>query len=499
MASRRECPRRRCGWLLVVAFSLTLSFLSHDAVAFTVMSNRQRTSDSLSPAATTAADETATSSQSTERILESVRAEHEMEFCNGFSVFGKSDERHGREWSDDDFVGRRVGVGNAGPDEFILKRGDEIFETIQPVLSRNECNDLISEARDIIAKGLEAEKTLLLQDGERTPTNSELGEARVSQMPRAKEWLRAALHERFFPILESRFGVPVNELTLHDALIIGYGYFGAGSRSQPIHRDSSLLSLNVALSSQTSFDPDGGGTFFEGLPANESVIKTEQGHVLCHAGGAQHAGRGINGGERWVLVLFCIAKNAPQLARRCHAKGIIERGRNDLQAAEAVFRAGLTLAPKDHLLLSSLGGVAMAKGLEAEAQNSLSAAALSYMHCQKANLGLGRMMLSSGKPRAALRRFESVLEWMDNRDRMQGAWMPLRAMGWDARVYGAHSAIICVQEAKKVGATFSPSTYLPRAIDWLNVAREAAPEDPRVLGALAKAEELLSEDSDSTR
>jgi tetratricopeptide (TPR) repeat protein len=318
-------------------------------------------------------------------------------------------------------------------------------------------------------------------------------------MPRAREWLRAALHERFFPILESRFGVPENELTLHDALIIGYGYFGAGSRSQPVHRDSSLLSLNVALSPQTSFDANGGGTFFEGLPANESVIKTEQGHVLCHAGGAQHAGRGINGGERWILVLFCIAKNAPQLARRCHAKGIIERGRNDLQEAEAVFRAGLSIAPTDHLLLSSLGGVAMAKGFEAEAQNSLSAAALSYMHCQKANLGLGRMMLAGGKPRAALRRFQAVLEWMDNRDRMQGAWMPLRAMGWDARVYGAHSAIICVQEAQKIGANFPSSEHLKCAIDWLNVAREAAPEDPRILGALATAEELLSDNLDSKR
>jgi tetratricopeptide (TPR) repeat protein len=411
-------------------------------------------------------------------------------------VFGKSNENSGGEWSDQDFFARSVGVGNAGPDEFALKRGDEIFVTVQPVISEKECNDLISEAREVIAMGLE-EEAALQQDGEWQPTNSQLGEARVSQMPRAKEWLRAALHERFFPILESRFGIPVDELTLHDALLIGYGYFGGGARSQPVHRDSSLLSLNVALSPPSSFDPHGGGTFFESLPADDSVIKTEQGHVMCHAGGAPHAGRGISSGERWILVLFCVAKGQPQVARRCHAKGMIERSRNNLEEAEAAFRAGLAVAPRDHLLLSSFGGISMAKGLEADAQNSLSAAALSYLNCQKANLGLGRMMLASGKPRAALRRFEAVLEWMDERDRVKGAWLPYRAMGWDARVYGAHAAILCVLEAKKIGANFSPSMHLRRAIDWLNVAREAAPEDQRILDALAKAEEVLFEETGS--
>ena len=490
VTSHCECPRRG---RLAFVYSVTLSLLSYDAFAFPVVSDRQRANVPWSHSATVAVD----SSASTERILNSVLQEHEVEVSRGFSLFGKSNEISGGEWSDQDFVARSVGVGNAGPDEFALKRGDEVFVTVQPVISEEECNNLISEARETIFKGLE-EEGALQQDGERQPTNSQLGEARVSQMPRAKEWLRAALHERFFPILQSRFGIPIDELTLNDALIIGYGYFGGGALSQPVHRDSSLLSLHVALSSPSSFDPDGGGTFFEGLPADSSVIKTEQGHVICHAGGVPHAGRGISSGERWILVLFCIAKEQPQLARRCHAKGMIERRQNNLEEAEAAFLAGLTVAPRDHLLLSSFGSISMAKGLEADVQNSLSAAALSYLHCPKANLGLGRMLLANGKPRAALRRFEAVLEWMDDRDRVKEAWFPYRAMGWDARVYAAHAAILCVLEAKKIGATFSSSMHLRRAIDRLVVAREAAPEDQRILNALAKAEELLSKDTRSS-
>jgi tetratricopeptide (TPR) repeat protein len=363
---------------------------------------------------------------------------------------------------------------------------------VEPVLTTEECENLITEAREVIAKGLKEEGAF--QNDGHQPTNSQLGEARVSQMPRASQWLRDALHERFFPILESRFGIPANELTLNDALIIGYGYFGGASRSKPVHRDSDIVSLNVALSPQDAFDPDGGGTFFEGLPAQESIIKTDQGHVLCHSGGAQHAGRGIASGERWILVLFCVAESEPQLARRCHAKGLIAREQSNLDEAEATFRAGLTVAPRDHLLLSSLGGVIMAKGNDLCAQSYLSEAASSYEHCQKANLGLGRMMLSAGRPRAALRRFDAVLDYLNDCDLKQNTWMPLKAMGWDARVYGSHAAILCVQEAKKAGCDFDSSMYLQRAIERLNVALSAVPGDGRILSMLARAEELISEE-----
>ena len=483
--------RRRNGRLLGALHSAVLLLLLHESVSFSFTSHRK----GRWPFKAASAVDEHTATPSIQHILESVQQEHDAEVANGFKVWGRSDENEtssAKEWCDNDFIARSVGVGNAGPHEFALERGHEIFETRQPVLSADECEDLIAEAREVISGGLK-EEGIFQNDGHQ-PTNSQLGEARVSQMPRASKWLKEALHERFFPILQSRFGIPANELTLNDALIIGYGYFGGGSRSQPVHRDSDILSLNVALSPQESFDPNGGGTFFEGLSAENSVITTGQGHVLCHSGGAQHAGRGIASGERWVLVLFCVAENEPQLARRCHAKGLVERRQDDLDEAEATFCAGLTVSPRDHLLLSSLGGVFMAKGNERTAQSYLSEAASSYKHCQKANLGLGRMMLAQGRPRAALRRFDTVLDYLDDCDLQQNAWMPLKAMGWDARVYGSHAAILCVQEAKKARYDFDSSASLRRAVERLNVSLSAVPGDGRILSMLARAEELLAED-----
>lgn len=491
---------RRNGRLLA-ALSL---LLVHESVSFSSVVSYRQIRTSFITAATVEEETSDATTLHTERILQTVEQEHDEEVANGFRTWGRSTDStvpDEKEWTDADFVARSVGLGNGGPHEFTLERGDEIFQTLQSVLTVEECQALITEAREVIAKGLKEEGTFKDETGDggrHQPTNSQLGEARVSQMPHAREWLRQALHERFFPLLESRFGVAAKELTLNDALIIGYGYFGQTSRSQPVHRDSDLLSLNVALSTQDSFDPNGGGTYFDALPAELSVIKTDQGHVLCHSGGAQHAGRGIASGERWVLVLFCVAENEPQLARRCHAKGIIERQEGKIDAAEATFRAGLTVAPNDHLLLSSLGGVFMAKGQERRARNYLSASASSYQHCQKANLGLGRMMLAGGRPRAALRRFDAVLDYLNDCDLRSDAWMPLKAMGWDARVYGSHAALSCVQAAMNLGAEFDSSMYLSRAIERLNVALSAVPGDERILGMLEHAKQMLSAQDDSS-
>jgi len=189
-------------------------------------------------------------------------------------------------WKDDDFVSYSVGRGNAGPDEPELGgRGHEVFRTVEPVISSRECEELVAEARDAIRTGLrelDEEGGNDRQNRDKgNPTNSELGEARVSTLPKAKIWLEEKMRKTFFPLLESRFGIPAGDLCLYDALIIGYGYFGGPSRSQPVHRDSSILSLNVALSPPSDYV--GGGTYFEGIQ-DTPRIEMEQGTVLCHSG-----------------------------------------------------------------------------------------------------------------------------------------------------------------------------------------------------------------------
>ena len=419
---------------------------------------------------------------------------------NGFATWGHSTEyTPTKEWTDDDFSSRSVGKGNAGPHEANAgtRRRNFSNDTSRLDQGRMRGAHFRSQTSDCsrIGKGGNLFQN---QIGTYSADKQSIGRsARLANASSAQTWLCQALHERFFPILESRFGVSASELTLNDALIIGYGYFGQKSRSQPVHRDSDLLSLNVALSTQDSFDPNGGGTFFEGLPAESSVVKMDQGHVLCHSGGVQHAGRGIASGERLVLVLFVVAKSEPQLARRCHAKGLIHRENGQLARCRRCISCWLDCRTKGSLVTVQLGWGLHGQGPRDACTQYLSASASAYEHCQKANIALGRMMLANRRPRAALRRFDAVMEYLNDSDLETNSWMPLKAIGWDARVYGSHAAILCAQEAMKAGIKdFDTSMYLQRAIERLNVALLAVPGDERILSMLQRAQELLSHQQD---
>ena len=275
-----------------------------------------------------------TSQKKINQIQERLERLHHEEIQRGIDIFDsemKDNSHNQKSWIDDDFISYDVGIGNAGPDECHMKNANKVYATTKPVFTKKECEQLISEARQSIFKTLSNEQ----ETSTKTITNSALGEAMVSNLPQALQWLKDAMKTTLFPLLESRFGV--SDLTLNDALIIGYGCFHQSSnytqpvKSQPIHRDASLISLNIALSPKQSYDPKGGGTYFEGVSVNvhhsknkngQGAIQIEQGHVICHSSGAMHAGNGIQHGERWVLVLFCLAKSIPQIARRCHSEGI---------------------------------------------------------------------------------------------------------------------------------------------------------------------------------
>ena len=416
--------------------------------------------------------------------------QHQEELQDGRHMFGDSDSpvTPTREWKDDDFISRSVGVGNAGPDESsLLKNGDKVFQTVDPVFSPQLCQALVDEARQSITNQLK-EKTSMNPESE-NPTNSDLGEARVSTLPKAREWLQTAMQDELMPLLESRFGCPAGSLTLQDALIIGYGYFGAPTISQPLHRDSCLLSLNVALSPSTDYV--GGGTYFQGLKEGGDTLSNEQGRVLCHGSGALHAGRKIDSGERWVLVLFVLAADKPQIARRCHAYGIEAKRDGDLEKAREAMQTALDLAPGDHQYLTDLGGVYAAGREMRLARRHLAAAHFAYPPCYKASLGLGTMLLEQlNRPRAALRWFENALDRIGESDLKDGAWIPLRAAGWNVRVNAAKAALICSTKSRAFGAQ-----YIPRAIQWIETCFLAAPDHPMLHGMLITAKRMQEENA----
>ena len=47
---------------------------------------------------------------------------------------------------------------------------------------------------------------------------------------------------------------------------------------------------------------------------------------------------------------------------------------------------------------------------------------------------LGKLFESKRKPRTGLRRFDNVLSFTEVKYLLHGAWLPLNALAWDARM-----------------------------------------------------------------
>jgi hypothetical protein len=428
---------------------------------------------------------------------------HEAEISRGKQLFDAiaTEEATGNPytWSDDDFVAYALGTGNAGTDATYLQNGDIMFESQQPLVTTDECRAIIEEARATIAQGLAEE---VGNEGSETPdqararTNSQLGEARLSQMPPARiEWLQETLQKRFLPLLEDRFGAGNGKLILYDGLVLGHQ---APSRSQPIHRDASLLTLNVALSSLDDFQ--GGGTYIEAL---DETLKINQGHLLCHAGGVMHAGIGIAKGERWVLVLFVLAEKQPQIARRCHAQALdFLDSKYKWDEAERVLQAGLSVAPNDHLLHNTMGRLHIMRGKKRAAFRNFQQSDASYPICQKAMVSMAQVLVEQRRPRAALRRFDIVLERINGRDLEPDSMVSLKSLAWAARRDAAHCALVCADKLSRQPQTPVDHTWsrqhLPVAIGRIKTCLIAAPTEPNLNGMLNHAEFLMGQIENQT-
>lgn len=443
------------------------------------------------------------------KILQTMREIHDKEVARGVATFVKSpsDDSDSTEtptitsWNDDHFRSRHLGDRNAGTDALLLtKGGDEIFETLgEQIVTDEECAAIIAEAQETIAQGLKEDAAAATaEDGEnsdnqqeraRARTNSQLGEATLSSMPKARAWLQGALKERFLPILQDRFGV--DHLTLYDGLVLGAQ---APSRSQPIHRDACLLTLNVALTCPTN-DYQGGGTYIEAL---DETLTIPKGQLLCHAGGAMHAGVGITQGERWVLVLFVLGRDHDQMARRCHAQALDYMQQNLVDEAERVLQTGLAVAPKDHLLHNTMGRVHLMRNHLSLAMQSFEQADAAYPICQKALVSTAQIMLDRRRPRAALRRFDRVLERIADRDLRPDSMMSLKALTFAARRDAARCALLCAEHDARQSDRAWSCQYLPVAIARMKTCLDAAPNDPNLRGMFQRAEVLLAEAQGST-
>jgi len=481
-------------------------------------------------------------------------AEHEKEIANGSIVFGHScidaNNQHDEQTdSKAEFNGSRIdvesddasftldaGIGNAGPDEFKLKNGHLIHGTTKPIFTPQECQAMIDEARATITKGQLKSNNSNSNSNSIARGNAELGEARLSELPMARQLLQTGILDRtLLPFLKSRFGTADtsaenihdndiltedDELVVYDGLIIGH--LGP-SRTQPVHRDSSLLTLNVALSPLEGYK-NGGGTYFESVVHKDlgsstsnahriGTVHIEQGHVLCHAGGVMHAGIGIDEGERWIMVLFVLSKKHVQIARRLHAMGgRITSGYDtrpdstttpEIDEAETIYAAGMKVAPKDHLLVSSIGSIYNQRGDHQKAEQCLRDAATYYPPCHKAAMGLGQMLMARGQMLMALDAFNGVLGTIGESDLRDGAWGALKAVGWNARMNAAQCSLTVAQtqlQSNEGGDSDSDKArqwakhQLPQTLQELEIILQPIQQDEgraHIISMINAAEEML--------
>jgi len=143
----------------------------------------------------------------------------------------------------------------------------------------------------------------------------------IAAQPTIGTMMNTTLQKMIYPMVRHAFFGQEEEekqqLCIYDALIIRYNAteassFGNVGAGQPLHRDKSIISVNIMLNSKEEFD--GGGTFFENqlISTSGEIIKSLKpmgvGHAVAHSSSERHAGAGTVSGVRDILVLFVTAR-----------------------------------------------------------------------------------------------------------------------------------------------------------------------------------------------
>ena len=172
--------------------------------------------------------------------------------------------------------------------------------------------------------------------------SAQVRERHAAELPRTK----GALVD-LWPDLARTTGCEV----IYDALVLHYDaeYSEANGvrASQPVHRDDSVVTVNIALNDGY----EGGGTIFE---ENGDVVRLRKGEALVHDSALRHAGAPTLQGERWALVVFLLHHNLTGTPDHCR---LIHRRANDLsrqgdpRRVLDLCRCGLALNPRDPELL----------------------------------------------------------------------------------------------------------------------------------------------------
>ena len=126
-------------------------------------------------------------------------------------------------------------------------------------------------------------------------------------IPAATAVWNGTMRDLVMPAVAEHHGRPLESLVLRDVFIVKYEGGGGAQNALRLHRDASLLSFNLALSSPTDYA--GGGTAIPLLglgsdPTLAAPLRIGKGTLLTHQSSLLHAGAETTAGTRYLLVGF---------------------------------------------------------------------------------------------------------------------------------------------------------------------------------------------------
>lgn len=112
-------------------------------------------------------------------------------------------------------------------------------------------------------------------------------------------WMNSTVTSLIYPLLSTYFDIPADRYRMQDLFIVKYE--SQGQNSLPIHRDSSMVTFNIALS-QVGVEYEGGGTRF--LLGEQEAVNVPRGWMVSHESKVYHSGVPVTSGTRYILIGF---------------------------------------------------------------------------------------------------------------------------------------------------------------------------------------------------
>jgi hypothetical protein len=167
-------------------------------------------------------------------------------------------------------------------DEFRASQGNNLIHvTTNPLLTNQECDDIISKANAYFNEKEEENQ------GEWTSLQSgrfAIAGSWIKDIPPVQQSFNEVLQRKLFPTISKLFPHVIgnaSDLRIQSAYL--FKYDTTSGEKTDMHMDSSLLSFTILLNDAEEFE--GGGTFYESLGDTGEIVSMQKGCVTFRPAG----------------------------------------------------------------------------------------------------------------------------------------------------------------------------------------------------------------------